>query len=266
MKAEYGANEVNISLAAFPGLRHEQAAELAISKVAAGELSEPVFGKIHANHVQLVPQNFGVLDEELCNSLMAAYPHTQFRLHANVRISQKHTMADLSGLHRHQQWFEQAARISKRLDAPAYTAHSGSRSEASMQQMLENARRLADLFGCPVGVEGQYPVKGDHLLVTSWGEYREVFESGVPYALDLSHLNILAHKSGEFETVMTQEMLACERCIEVHVSENDGSGDWHQICERKLWWHELMPYINKKAVVFTEGNHRHKRGKESHEG
>ena len=259
MKADHHFGEVNISFAAFPGLRHAQAAQAAIPLARSGELSEAVFGPIRADHVQLVPQNFGILDEDLCESLMAAYPETRFRLHANVRVTQKHTVADISGLQIHPAWFIQAAKISKRLDAPAYTAHSGSRAEASMAQMLDNARQLSDLFDCPVGVEGQYPVKGDDLLVSSWLEYREVFDSGVPYALDLSHLNILAHKSGCREVSLVKEMLSCERCIEVHVSDNDGSGDWHQVCESTPWWHALMSYVNTKAVIFTEGNHRRKK-------
>jgi hypothetical protein len=56
-----------------------------------------------------------------------------------------------------------------------------------------------------------------------------------------------------------RDMLACERCIEVHVSANDGRGDWHQVCEQPPWWWPLLQYINPKAVVFSEGNHRRKR-------
>lgn len=89
-----------------------------------------------------------------------------------------------------------------------------------------------------------------------WDEYRLLFDSGVPYALDLSHLNILAHQSGQKEATLVQEMLACERCTEVHVSDNDGSGDWHQVCESKPWWYSLLSYIHHDAVIFTEGNHR----------
>ena len=228
----------------------------------AGTLTEEVFGVIGAAHVQLVPQSFGLLSPDLCGSLTEAYPETRFRLHANVRIMRKHVVADLSGLRIHQHWFEQAASISKLLRAAAYTAHSGRRTEASMEEMLDNARRLADLFECPVGVEGQYPTQGDHLLVASWAEYRRLFDSGVPYALDLSHLNILAHASGSREMQLVQEMLSCERCIEVHVSDNDGSGDWHQVCEQPCWWLELMPHVHRDSVIFTEGNHRRRTAKE----
>lgn len=259
MKAEHTIHNVNISLAAYPGLLHEQAAERGIGGAARGTLREPCFGKLYAENVQLVPQNFGMVTEALADSLMQAYPDTQFRLHANVRVLSSHRIADVANFDKHSDWFSQAALISQRLNAPAYTAHSGFRADATMSGMLDNARRMADLFGCPVGIEGQYPVAGDTLLVSTWDEYRWLFESGVPYALDLSHLNILACKFGSREDSMIKEMLSCERCIEVHVSDNDGRGDFHQTCDEAPWWFPLLTYINEKAVVFSEGNHRRKR-------
>jgi hypothetical protein len=251
--------QVNISLAAFPGKRHEAAAEMAILPAVHGHLVEPWFGAVAANHVQLVPQCFGTLTIDRALSLKETHPGTQFRLHANVMVVPKHTIAEVSGFDLHREWFEQAARVSQALNAPAYTAHSGSRSEATVAQMIDNARRIADLFECPVGIEGQYPTKGDGLLVSTWAEYQEVFESGAHYAIDLSHLNILAHKSGVFEVNLVKEMLMSDKCIEVHVSDNDGSGDWHQVCDKQTWWMDLLPFIHADSVVFTEGNHLRKK-------
>ena len=130
--------------------------------------------------------------------------------------------------------------------------------------MLDDARRCADLFDCPVGVEGPSTSAGDVWLVSSWAEYRAVFESDVPYALDLSHLHILATRTGRFETTLVAEMLACERCVEVHVSANDGRGDWHQVCTEPPWWHPLLRHIHSNAVVFSEGNHRRARNHHVH--
>lgn len=252
-------NQINISLAAYPGMRHEQAAQLAIGSARQGTLVEACLGQIAVSHVQLVPQNFGLLDESLADSLMAAFPEVQFRLHANVRVMPSHCIADLSNLAAQADWFQQAAAISKRLKAPAYSAHSGTRENATLKEMLSNARRAADMFGCPVGVEGQYPDKGDTLLVSSWEEYQQVFESGVPYALDLSHLNIVVFKSGRREDNLVKEMLSCERCIEVHVSHNDGRGDSHQVCDTQPWWFPLLNSIHENSIVFTEGNHLRRR-------
>jgi hypothetical protein len=243
--------KVNASLACWPGLRHEAAATQLQEPP-----TEPLFGTLRIDHVQIVPQCLGRVDEDVVGALCAACPDTQFRLHANVKVLDQRRIADLSGFEQHAEWFAQAARISQRLRAPAYTAHAGRRSESGLTRMLDNARRCADLFGCPVGVEGHYPSTGDPWLVSNWPEYRAVFESGVPYAIDLSHLNIVAHHSGRLECALVAEMLACERCIEVHVSDNDGTRDQHEICEAPPWWLPLLRYVHRDAVVFSEGNHR----------
>lgn len=250
--------DVYLSLAAYPGMRHERAMQTATSSSRAGELKEQALGNIKMNHVQLVPQNFGQLTLEFAQSLTLAYPSTHFRLHANARVMQSHRVADLSNLPSNLDWFTQAAKVSKALKAKAYTAHSGTRANATLEQMLENTRRVADLFGCAVGVEAQYPTKDDSLLVSSWQEYRQVFDSGVPYAVDLSHLNIVAVKSGYRQDSLVKEMLACERCIEVHVSHNNGYGDTHQVCDTQPWWFPMLEYIHPQATVFTEGNHLRK--------
>ncbi len=255
--------EVNLSLATMPGMRTESAAAATLCpQTGQCVLMEAPFGPLTANHVQLVPQSFGHLTEDVCSNLMSAYPGTQFRLHANVRIQPRHIVADLSGFEIHRDWFAQAARISRFLQAPAYTAHSGLRSEASMSQMLDNARRAADLFGVRVGVEGHYPMDGDVMLITSWAEYQQVLESGVPFVVDLSHIHILACKTGVTNTSLVQDMLASENCLEVHLSSNDGAGDWHQVCDSHIWWMDLLDHVHPNAVIFSEGNHRRMRVKE----
>jgi hypothetical protein len=243
--------KVHVSLACWPGLYHIEAAQhLADPPV------EPCFGRLSSEHVQLVPQSLGQLDKETLDNLSAAYPATRFRLHANVRVQARHVMTNLANYLSHTDWFAQAAHISRYLNAPAYTAHAGARTQASMTGMLDHARRCADLFGCPVGVEGHYPTRDDVWLVSSWAEYRALFVSGVPYVLDLSHLNILATWSGRRETTLVAEMLACERCLEIHVSANDGRSDSHQVCIEPPWWYALLSKAHGDAVIFAEGNHR----------
>ena len=122
--------KVGISLACWPGLRHEDAARHLATPPA-----EPCFGRLSTEHVQLVPQSMGRLDEALVDLLREAFPATRFRLHANVRVLARHVMADLSNFAMHTGWFSQAARISQRLDAPAYTAHAGRRSQARLDEV-----------------------------------------------------------------------------------------------------------------------------------
>ncbi|MRS99699.1 TIM barrel protein [Ralstonia pickettii] len=243
-------NNVCLSLACWPGLNYGR-----VPEILAGPHTEALFGTLSTAHVQLVPQTVGRLDEEQVDGLLAAFPAARFRLHANVRVLPRHRMADLSTFDTDRDWFAQAACISQRLGAPVYSAHAGDRRHATLAQVLDNAWRCADLFGCPVAVEGLYPDRHGTQLVSTWDEYRAVFESGVPYALDLSHLNIVAYRFGR-EDGLVADMLACERCIEIHVSDNDGSGDWHRVCNAPPWWFALLSHIHPHAVIFSEGNHR----------
>jgi uncharacterized protein (UPF0276 family) len=219
-------------------------------------LVELLFGQLQVHHLQLVPQSTGQLTVEAAQCLAARHPGSQFRLHANVRVLEQHRTADLSNLPEHLDWFSQAARVSQALGAAAYSAHAGRRANSTLASMFDNVRKAADLFGCPVAVEGLYPTPDDSFLLSTWSEYQVLLESGVLFALDLSHLNILARQSGRQELALVQELLASERCIEIHVSDNDGRSDLHRVCTRSTWWMPLLARINPHAVIFSEGNHR----------
>lgn len=223
-------------------------------------VGEPLFGELLTDHVQLVPQCVDVLDEGLAEVMARSWPATAFRLHANTRVLPRRRLADLCTYARDLDWFAAAARVHHVLGANVYSAHAGLRRDASFDEMLENARRCADLFGSPVAIEGQYPVAGEEphkFLVSTWREYQALLQSGVPYALDLSHLNIAAHRSGHREDTLVSEMLASPACLEVHVSDNDGRGDLHQVVREERWWWPLLPHTHPDAVIFSEGNHRH---------
>jgi len=231
----------------IPWKNHFAAAQIACSE----NVQEPFWGKLSHEHLQLCPQNFGHLSEDLVVVLKEKFGNqAQFRLHANVRVLPKHVIADLSGFDAFQDYFSQAAKISKMLDAPAYTAHAGKRSECNIEKLFENTRRVQDMFGCPVGIEGHYPTKSNDYLINSWLEYQHLFNSGLSYALDLSHLNIIAAKSGTKEVSLIQEMLSSDQCLEVHLSENDGIGDTHQQIKAAPWWYECLPYVNESATIF----------------
>jgi len=246
--------KVGISLACWPGLTHLAAAQVAMQGVC-----EPLLGDLHADQVQLVPQSTDVLDERLAEVLVRTWPQAKFRLHANVRVVQQRRLADLGTFDRDRDWFDAAARIHRALGSTVYTAHAGRRGEASLWRLFDNARRCADLFDCPVAIEGHYPSGGegvDGFLVSSWTEYRALLEGGVPYALDLSHIHILAHRSGRREKALVADMLASPACLEVHISDNDGTGDTHAVLCHEPWWWPLLQHIHPGATVFSEGNHR----------
>lgn len=240
---------INISLAAYPGCDFFEAMQRAVSEAPA----EPLLGSLAVTETQLCPQNRGVLTPEFAKGLREVFPGTRFRLHANVRVLPSRQIADWSSWDAQSPYWKALAATSQVLQAPAYTAHAGRRSEADLATVLESARRAQDVFGCPVGIEGHYPTRSDVFLVSSWEEYRTLFESGVPYAVDLSHLHIVAEQSGRYESTLVQEMLANERCIEVHLSSNDGTKDQHQLLTQEPWWWPLLAYINDDAVIFSEG-------------
>lgn len=248
MRFPFDPAPVNLSLASLPGL-YWQRLPTACHEV----WVDPTLGQISIDHVQLVPQCLGVLDDDLCDMLRCALPATQFRLHANVRVLPERRLFDLSTLATSWPWFERIGMLSHRLGACAYTAHPGRRRDTTLRQVLDNARMLADRFGFAVGVEGMYPGEAGWLLST-WSEYAELLESGVPYALDLSHLHIVATSSGQKNESLVQELLAGEQCLEIHVSHNDGSVDQHRPVPGVVWWLPLLRHAHPCSVIFTEGN------------
>lgn len=245
-------SKINFSTASFPA--HGYLAAMQKRDMA----HDPLF-EVGITHVQLCPQNcIERLTPDVALALRQAYPQTRFRLHANVRVQERHLSgANLSDYPRYREYFEQLATISKLLDAPAYTVHAGAkRPGLSLRRFFDYARRLAELFECPVGIEGHYPTPRGTYVIETWEDYRALVESGLPYVLDLSHLNIVAHKTGRREDTFVAEALANERCIEVHLSHNDGMGDSHECMDVDdlPWWMALLPHVHSDAVIFYEGN------------
>lgn len=251
-----GLAGVNLSLACFPGMRPLEALHEAARGLAQGWLSEPALGALQMEHVQLVPQGAGVLDEETLVGIRQAFPSVQPRLHANVRLSPGQPIIDLARFDCHRSWFAQAARLTRKIGAAAYSAHAGLRRDASLEEVIGYTKEACDLFGVPVALEGHYPDPSGQWLVNSWSEYQRVLEAGIPFVVDLSHLHIVATQTRALELGLTAELLASPSCIEVHVSSNDGTGDQHQVCAHPAWWHQLLAGVNPAAVLFSEGNHR----------
>lgn len=239
---------IHVSLAAFPGVDFLNAMERATKGV-----SEPLLGELSLEHVQLCPQNIGLLTQEYAAGLAEAFPRTQFRLHANCRVLPGRQITNLDRFDSSGPYWLQLATVSQTIGAPAYTAHAGLRANATLAQVLDNTRRASDLFGCTVGVEGHYPTARGIFLLDSWEDYRVLHESGVPYALDLSHLHILAVQSGRRDEGLVREMLANPACIEVHLSGNDGDHDTHETLDESIWWWELLSSTNPMATLFSEG-------------
>lgn len=243
--------QVNLSLGSYGRLSHEAAIQHAV----VSNPFDPLLGALSTRHLQLCPQNQGQMTEELAIRLSQDFTDTQFRLHANVQVEIKPRWVDWCDWLDAKDWFKQVSRISSLLGSSVYTAHAGRRAKASLSQVLSFVRDAEQVMGMAVGIEGHYPTPSDRWLISSWQEYCQLFASGMSYALDLSHLHILACQSGCIEVDLVKEMLASPQCLEVHVSGNDGSGDQHHSLDvsNPPWWVALLPYIHSDAVVFSEG-------------
>jgi len=233
----------------------------AMSRYASEQLSDPIFGVLSQDHVQICPQNcIKKFDEAHAEGLMSLFPDTHFRLHANVKVlDEHHPLADLSSYKLYARYFSRLAELSKFIGAPAYTLHAGQRKHCSWTDILRFREKIEILMGVPVGIEGLYPTPTNKYWLDSWEGYAQLFKEDIPYALDLSHLHIIATQSGRIEMDLVSNMLASPNCIEVHVSHNDGLRDLHlkMPSEDDIWWLPLIASVREEAPIFYEG-HLHK--------
>ncbi len=245
------ARPVHVSLGAYGRCPHHVAIAQALTQLP----SDPLLGNLSTTKLQLCPQNRGRIDVEMAQRLRVDHPEIEWRLHANVQIDGQARIVDLCDWRDELYLFAQVARLSNVLAAPAYTAHAGRRGQSSLTEVLRYTLEAEQLFGIPVGIEGHYPTKHDIWLLSTWAEYRMLLESGAHYALDLSHLHIVATASGYVEWNLLRELLASPKCIEVHVSGNDGSADQHHALDVDAvpWWWPLLTCANPDAAIFSEG-------------
>jgi hypothetical protein len=240
--------------ACYPGFKYLDAVASLVSGTC-----ESLIGELSMDHCQLCPQSHGVLTEETIDTLKQVSPTTQFRLHANVRVLSNHVLFDASTV-TPSTWpyFTRMAELSRYMGASVYSAHAGRRSNATLEEMRNGIHRLSDLFDHTVAVEGLYPSPGNIWLLSDWADYQWLLESGLSYALDLSHLGIVAHHSHRQEIGLLNELLSSDRCVEVHVSDNAGKNDSHDTLSTQPWWWNVLvdslSTLSRRAVVFSEGN------------
>ena len=249
--------DIHLSLGAYGRLTHQQAIQLALDYPP----REPLLGQLSTKRLQICPQNLGQFTPELALQLNAELPHIEFRCHANVHIEAQHKIVDIADWPQEQAWFKQMAYLSRLLDAPVYTAHAGKRGQYSVAEVLQFTQAIEELFGMPVGIEGHYPTPNgkQHWLISTWQEYQQLLESKVHYALDLSHLNILAVQTNRVEWSLVHELLSSPYCLEIHLSDNHGYADQHLPLSNPHalpWWWSLLSSANPQATLFSEGRQR----------
>lgn len=250
---------INASTACWPGLSHTEAMRRILSGT-----SEPVIGNLGVRHIQLCPQNFGAMTPEIASMIAGSNSAIRFRLHAGVRIDGCKTVHDAgfkfdATVNR---YFEGLCEVGHALGYMPYTMHAGRRSECSLEGMRDNIMRVEDIMGRVVGVEGMYPDNGKY-LIQDWDEYKWLHQSELAFALDMSHLNIISNKTGSVDHGLVSEMISNPRCIEIHISGNDGHSDRHEILSEIPWWAALLENgirHNPGAIIFSEGNQRMSEG------
>lgn len=247
---------INATTACFPGYKVFDAVQYAYT-----DIVEPILGRLSTLHMQLCPQNPGLLDEAMCDNLMAAFPYTRFRLHANAHVLEKRVLWDAANYCEDtKHYYQRLAEISKRLKAPAYSLHAGVNSKVPLKNVIENMHYIQEIFGdIPVAIEGLYPGSRPNVMST-WDDYRTVYESGLFVALDISHLNILKAPVRNWHPCryLINEWIASPQTLEVHLSANDGHSDQHNVyAPAKLheWARINLNDIHDKAIVFSEGNY-----------
>jgi hypothetical protein len=242
--------KIQAASAIVPVAPHEKA----VATIAKG-LEDAVLGKILMEHVQICPQHAGYVNDKLVARLVETYPQTRFRLHASPKLrGTEPGIYHVSNAHRSMAYFDRAEEINKAFGASAYSIHAGERVDGTIDEMLDRLDMIQQRCTTRIAVEGLYPSKTDRWLMSTWGEYERVAERGALYALDLSHLNIVAKAYGPNDTLV-RDLLQSEQCVEIHVSGNNGRADSHKPLEsgNAPWWFGLLKLANPEAVIFYEG-------------
>ncbi|MDG1481735.1 MAG: hypothetical protein P8R54_19225 [Myxococcota bacterium] len=215
--------------------------------------------------VQLCPQSQQVLDETVVDRLKARWPTRRWRLHANPKLwDLPPIFYDASTVSAHlDSCFEPLARLSARLGADVYSLHAGRTQNASRAELLDNVARLEERFGCTVAVEGMYPDRRGCFHVADSEGYQWLLESGVAMAIDVSHLHIVRCTESGFDEGLLEALLESDRCVEVHLSHNNGRADQHRrLPAAPPWWWSAVCQARARRpelVVFAESNQRQRR-------
>lgn len=246
--------DINATTANFPGTSYEEAIESVYQGI-----EEKALGKIQLKHMQLCPQNKGVLSSNFCEQLVEKFPQTHFRVHANARVHPILEMFDASYDMTQERivcYMKSLKNVNTLLKAPIYSYHAGRRT-ITYDQMRKNVLNLQEYLQIPVAVEGLYPSKRDNWFISSLKDYEALLTDEMNYALDLSHLQIVCHVEKTYDIDLIQALLSDKKCLEIHVSDNNCMADSHSKLDGEKWWFKAIEgaKIQSHTHFFTEGNH-----------
>jgi len=217
------------------------------------------------SQIQLCPQHIGSLTDSTLERIANKFPHSQFRLHANVRVEHTHRPFDAGfSLQENFDYVEKIKIANNIIGAKYYSYHAPMRHNKSWKEILTNILELQDYLNIPVALEGLYPnlKLDDDLWCNPLESYQFIFENNIYYALDLSHIHIAYSQSDELTKLafieLTKKMLKSDYCLEIHVSSNDGLHDSHKAIQNDIWWKELLnsTETNNQCTIFCESLQR----------
>ena len=126
----------------------------------------------------------------------------------------------------------------------------------TLNDMFENVREWNRQHNIIIAVEGLYPEHRRQALISTWAEYEQLLHADIPYAIDLSHLHIVATTERKRPLQLVRDLLRSQHCREIHLSANNGRVDAHQPWSESNneWWWEVIIACHDDCAVFCEEN------------
>ena len=186
------------------------------------------------------------------------------------------------GSERALKYIEGAMETAGRLGCEMYSTHAGftvdvlplTRGESLAEQSPMNKREATEIFYNNVrsimdrmagpdarfAVENMYPLMGraEYSIVSAPGEILEFLEfsrrwPNLGLLLDLGHLNLAAAVGGFDKVAFVKDVVReyGDRIFEVHISENDGTGDAHGIPGEGSWQLDVAAFEALGEVPVT---------------
>lgn len=236
----------------------------ALEKITIG-LIEPYWGVLSHEHVQLCPQTSGVLTPQMCEKVRSLYPQTTLRLHANARVLNHHVLWDVSTYNTETHFYYKAC-VDRmlRLGASIFSVHAGYKKNCpKADEFWNNILKLRELVDhqsqgkVTLAVEGLYPSSNMPQWIETWEDYAELLHRKIPFALDMSHLQIVAQHEKKWDNILLKNLIESSLCKEIHVSQNNGKADQHKSMNSSPIWEKYLLLSHPDTHIFSEGNLLH---------
>ncbi len=239
---------ISISLGSF-----NRAPTLVAATQARNGIEVKCIGRVGAQILQVCPQQSDLITEASLNALMEAFPGVEIRFHSNIHVITQRVLRDVIDFDASDLYWKRMKALGQHAGVTSYSAHAGFREKGDMTSLFQQQQRMTDFLGVPVALEGHYPVRGNRFLCSDWAEWEAMYNSELPFVVDVSHAAIIANIKRERNDDLIGAMLSSERCLEIHISGNNGIADQHTELSGQEWWWSLIAGRNQESHIFYEG-------------